>query len=271
MIAPRRGKWWNEIEGKWVYTALATDAAATLQGVPNDDSDLLGKYQQGADESASAAPPKGTVVETYYYDVLEVAPGAEQSAIKRRYYTLARKYHPDKRGVDDKEATDKFQAIGEAYQVLSDPALRAKYDAVGRDGLSADKTSVVDGVPQLDPSILYAFLFGSDQFADYIGRLATATSAEVGDSNDVPPEVARQVQVRRVTRLAVALAARLEQWTTTNDKDKCKDVWSEEAKDLANASYGIQLVHLIGRVSFSNLFFLFAGVGCNSRACTTRV
>ena len=92
-----------------------------------------------------------------------------------QYYVLARKYHPDKVGTDDKEAADKFKEVAEAYQVLSDAELRKQYDKEGRKGLSADKTEVAQDVPKVDPAILFAFLFGSDKFHDYVGRLATAT------------------------------------------------------------------------------------------------
>ena len=90
---------------------------------------------------------------------------------------MARKYHPDKVAKDDKEAADKFKDIAEAYQVLSDPELRAKYNKEGKDGLSADRTDVADSPNQADPAILFAFLFCSDKFGDYVGRLAMATSA----------------------------------------------------------------------------------------------
>ena len=52
--------------------------------------------------------------------------------IKKQYYTLARKYHPDRVGKDDVEAAEKFKNAAEAYQVLSDPDLRSKYDREGR-------------------------------------------------------------------------------------------------------------------------------------------
>lgn len=68
--------------------------------------------------------------------------------------------------------------MAEAYQVLSDPELRKQYDKEGRKGLSADKTEVAQDVPKIDAAILFAFLFGSDKFHDYVGRLATATAME---------------------------------------------------------------------------------------------
>jgi len=248
MLAPRQGKWWNELEGKWIKTDLAADFKATCMDVPEDDADLLGDVTKEVEASAALGKAGGDEVkEMYYYDILEVGPTAEPSAIKRRYYVLARKYHPDKLDKDDKEGADKFKDVAEAYQVLSDPDLRKKYDAEGRDGLSADKTSAASDMPKVDPSTLFAFLFGSDKFDDYIGRLATATSAMVGDSPKVSVATARIIQHRRVTRLAVKLADRLQKWTE-EDYDFCQTMWQTESAELATASFGPQLVHLIGKV-----------------------
>lgn len=245
MMAPRQGKWWNELEGKWVKTSIPDDYKLYAEGKPADDSDLLGTAEAEVEASASFATSE--VKETYYYDILELGPQAEPSAIKRRYYVLARKYHPDKVDSDDKEAAEKFKDIAEAYQVLSDPELRKKYDAEGRSGLSPDKTSVAEDMPKLDPTILFAFLFGSDKFSGYIGRLATATSALVGDSPKISVETGRIIQHRRVVRLAATLAEKLQPWVA-EDYDMCKTLWQTEAADLSTASYGVQLVHLIGKV-----------------------
>ena len=125
MLAPRQGKWWNELERKWTKTVLPDDFKEYVEGKPEDDSDLLGDIQEEVEASAMLSTEE--VKETYYYDILEVGPQAEPSVIKRRYYVLARKYHPDKvdkDDKDDKESGDKFKDIAEAYQVLSDPDLR---------------------------------------------------------------------------------------------------------------------------------------------------
>lgn len=256
MMAPRQGKWWNEVEGKWIKTDLPKDFEEHVQGKPDDDSDLLGEVEAEVEASA-ALGAGGDVKETYYYDVLEIGPTAEPSAIKRRYYVLARKYHPDKVDKDDTEAADKFKDIAEAYQVLSDPDLRKKYDAEGRDGLSADKTSVAQDAPKIDPATLFAFLFGSDQFNSYIGRLATATSAIVGDSPKISLVTARTLQRRRVTRLAMTLATKLQKWCE-EDFDYCKTLWQTESEELTQASFGVPLIHLIGKVRFARLY-LFSG------------
>lgn len=65
-----------------------------------------------------------------YYKILGVDRKASQEEIKKVYRKLALKYHPD-RNPDDKEAEEKFKEMNEAYQVLSDPEKRARYDRLG--------------------------------------------------------------------------------------------------------------------------------------------
>ncbi|NNC90116.1 MAG: J domain-containing protein [Akkermansiaceae bacterium] len=65
-----------------------------------------------------------------YYEVLGVARGASQDEIRKAFRKLARKHHPDV--AEDKEkAEEKFKELNEAYEVLSDPEKRKKYDALG--------------------------------------------------------------------------------------------------------------------------------------------
>lgn len=68
--------------------------------------------------------------EVCLYSVFGVDPKATPAQVKVAYYKLAKRYHPD-RCRDDTEATKKFQAVGRAYEVLSDNEERAYYDASG--------------------------------------------------------------------------------------------------------------------------------------------
>ena len=65
-----------------------------------------------------------------YYDILGVSKGASESEIKKAYRKKAIEYHPDK-NPGDKEAEEKFKKAAEAYEVLSDPDKRARYDQFG--------------------------------------------------------------------------------------------------------------------------------------------
>ena len=110
-----------------------------------------------------------------YYALLEVEPSASQEEIKRQYYLLARKFHPDK-NKGDPGAKDKFQRLGEAYQVLADPQLRATYDQKGVEALD---------VNFMDGSEFFGMLFGCEQFEYLVGELFIASTARLtGDVFD---------------------------------------------------------------------------------------
>ena len=69
-----------------------------------------------------------------FYELLGVARDADADTLKRAYRRMARQYHPD----INKEAgaEDRFKEIGRAYEVLSDPQSRARYDQFGEAGLA---------------------------------------------------------------------------------------------------------------------------------------
>ncbi|HMG35965.1 MAG TPA: molecular chaperone DnaJ [Blastocatellia bacterium] len=71
-----------------------------------------------------------------YYEVLGVQRNATDQELKQAYRRLAVKFHPDK-NPGDKEAEEKFKEVSEAYQVLSQAELRARYDRFGHAGLGA--------------------------------------------------------------------------------------------------------------------------------------
>ncbi|MFQ5886992.1 MAG: DnaJ domain-containing protein, partial [Anaerolineae bacterium] len=65
-----------------------------------------------------------------YYKILGVDRKAEQKEIRKAYRRLARQHHPDV-NPGDRSAQERFKEINEAYEVLSDPEKRQKYDQLG--------------------------------------------------------------------------------------------------------------------------------------------
>lgn len=104
------------------------------------------------------------VVDTTYYDALGVSQNATELEIKKAYRKLAITTHPDK-NPGDETAHARFQAIGEAYQVLSNDELRKRYDKFG-------KEEAVPGGGFEDPAEFFGMIFGGEAFVDLIGELS---------------------------------------------------------------------------------------------------
>nr|CCC89549.1 putative chaperone protein DNAj [Trypanosoma congolense IL3000] len=91
------------------------------------------------------------VKETKYYDALGVSPDASEDDIKRAYRKLALKYHPDKN--KEPGANEKFKEVSVAYECLSDPEKRRRYDQFGEKGVEADGVGI-------DPTDIFSSFFG---------------------------------------------------------------------------------------------------------------
>jgi molecular chaperone DnaJ len=70
-----------------------------------------------------------------FYEILSVNKSSSAEEIKSSYRKLAMKYHPDK-NPGDAEAEEKFKELAEAYEILSDPNKRQRYDQFGHQGVS---------------------------------------------------------------------------------------------------------------------------------------
>ena len=108
--------------------------------------------------------PWTMVVDTTYYDALGVKPTATELEIKKSYRKLAITTHPDK-NPGDETAHARFQAIGEAYQVLSNDDLRRQYDKYG-------KEKAIPGGGFEDPAEFFGMIFGGEAFIDLIGEIS---------------------------------------------------------------------------------------------------
>lgn len=135
------------------------------------------------------------VVDTAYYDALGVQPTATELEIKKAYRKMAILHHPGAllsptiqilfhsccptlgiympltrssftdKNPNDPTAHEKFQAIGEAYQVLSDTDLRKAYDKFGKDHAKPQEGFA-------DPAEFFTSIFGGEAFLDWIGEIS---------------------------------------------------------------------------------------------------
>ncbi|KAM0344013.1 hypothetical protein ACHAPU_007916 [Fusarium lateritium] len=161
------------------------------------------------------------VVDTAYYDALGVQPTATELEIKKAYRKMAIVHHPDK-NPNDPTAHEKFQAIGEAYQVLSDKDLRAAYDKFGKDSARPQEGFA-------DPAEFFSSIFGGEAFADWIGEISlmkdlTATM-----------DITMQEEEEAAAAEAAAAQAAEEDFPGTEDARK-ESLKEQEAKEEGKAA-----------------------------------
>jgi len=104
-----------------------------------------------------------------YYEVLGVAKNASPDEIKRAYRRMAIKYHPDKNPDDKKEAEAKFKECAEAYEVLSDPEKRQRYDQFGHEGLKGVGVRDYSHMRWQDVSSIFEDILGFGDLGDLFG------------------------------------------------------------------------------------------------------
>ncbi|KVI05126.1 DNAJ-containing protein, X-domain-containing protein [Cynara cardunculus var. scolymus] len=165
------------------------------------------------------------VKETEYYDVLGVKPTATEAEIKKAYY---------------------IKVLGEAYQVLSNPDQKQAYDAYGKSGISTEAI--------IDPAAIFAMLFGSELFEDYIGQLAMASMASMdifteGEQFDAKKlqEKMKIVQKEREEKLIQTLKDRLIPYVQGNKEEFVRHAEAEVSR-LSNAAYGVDMLNTIGYI-----------------------
>ena len=156
--AEAKGLIWDEKTESWI------------ERVPwlleNEASKVAAMEEDGSKSGGGGARD---VKETEFYDLLGVELDADDATIKKAYYKKARRMHPDK-NPDDPDANAKFQQLGQAYQTLSDPQLRAKYDKGGEEAMEEQDF--------MDSDQLFGMIFGSEKFEDIVGELRLASEAQ---------------------------------------------------------------------------------------------
>lgn len=113
-----------------------------------------------------------------YYTTLQIAEQATLQEVKSAYRRLALAFHPDKNS--DPNSKQKFQAISEAYSVLSDPEKRAMYDEYGT--VDMDELDMHNFEDLLDPG--FAAEMGFTSFMEFLGPLLGIFKEEKSESGE---------------------------------------------------------------------------------------
>ncbi|PKA57131.1 Chaperone protein dnaJ 10 [Apostasia shenzhenica] len=181
--------------------------------------------------------------EMEYYEILGLSSSATEEEVRKAYYLKARLVHPDK-NLNDPQAAERFQVLGEAYQVLCDPVQRRAYDGHGRSGISTES--------MLDPTAVFTLLFGNEAFEDYVGHLTVASvaSSQLNSDHDNPEklqDMLKAVQREREENLAKFLRDFLNQYVS-GDKEGFLNRAEAEVKRLSSTALGIDILRTIGYV-----------------------
>ncbi|KAF8633783.1 hypothetical protein AX15_001256 [Amanita polypyramis BW_CC] len=159
-------------------------------------------------------------LESEYYDLLSVPPTATLDEIKKAYRRLAIKHHPDK-NLSDPSAAERFKHISIAYQTLSDPVLRKRYNEFGA------KAGTPEG-GYMDPEEVFGTMFGGERFVPIIGNISLAkemkAAMQEGDEED---ENASDLTVDPSNKSGTSISATT---TTTGDRKRDLRVLSPEEK-----------------------------------------
>ncbi|KAJ9092942.1 hypothetical protein QFC19_008540 [Naganishia cerealis] len=145
----------------------STGAGASNHGFASGGGGSGGSGRRGAGTDADP-------IETEYYEILGVQVMATQEEIKKAYRKMAIKLHPDKNR-DDPAAEENFKQLSIAYQVLSDPNLRAIYN---RNGQKKGGGGVEPAGGFQDPEVVFGTMFGGERFHDWIGTISIVFSGK---------------------------------------------------------------------------------------------
>jgi len=250
--AREAGKIYNNETKEWYFYFLDEEMR---------ELDMLMETQESSISLEEDTVKERKVADREYYDLLGVSTNAGPAVIKKAYYKKARLCHPDK-CPNDPDAHAKFQALGLAYQVLSDEQKRAAYD---RDG----KLDNTESLQQIDPFVFFNVMFGSALVEGYIGELWLASQADgmmnnggmmEGIDEYMPEEERNEIlqkrlqemkskdeikQRRRVVKCAQFLRTRIQEYFN-NDAETFAGGAREEATKIVQGAYGALYCATIG-------------------------
>ena len=165
-----------------------------------------------------------------YYEVLGVDKSASAEDIKKAYRKKAIQYHPDK-NPGDKEAEEKFKEAAEAYDVLSDPQKRARYDKYGHAGMEGQGGFSSGGFSMEDIFSQFGDIFGGAFGSTFGGGF----SGFGGGSRSAGRRVARGSDIRIKVKLSLADVVKgVEKTVKINKMVQCPDCHGRGAASEAD-------------------------------------
>jgi len=225
----------------------------------------LQKQLEQACRGSQASTP---VADRYLFDLLGVDPGASPQVVRAAWRRLAREVHPD---VATEDGQARFDDVREAFRVLSDPQLRARYEALGFAGLDkvqgeqvgslaglaaalalllgAWAMSPLLGGPLLPPlGLVSAYTSSTSSEQDPIAELRTGVSSTLQMALGLSrgPEAEAKEALAEM-RAALATRERVEQYVEGRDSEGAIEALRSEVRTFLEAGQGTLAPHLLSR------------------------
>ncbi|GFH60898.1 hypothetical protein CTEN210_17374 [Chaetoceros tenuissimus] len=252
--AAKQGMQWDDVKREWYFYYLNKE----FEEVEN----WYKQQKEDGNETSSGNPSEKKVKDREFYDLLGVSTNATSGEIKKAYYKEARKVHPDK-CPDDPDAATKFQALGQAYQILSDEQSRANYDKNGK----PENENQDDMMNSIDTTVFFNVMFGSTLVEPYVGELWIASVADLmmkdmakqGDMSESELAEAltgkaeknsmesKMKQKMREIKIAMYLREKVQRYVdgTIAGDDFGAEIQIEACK-IADGSFGTTFLNIIG-------------------------
>mmetsp|Transcript_119717 Transcript_119717/g.298595 ORF Transcript_119717/g.298595 Transcript_119717/m.298595 type:complete len:684 (+) Transcript_119717:51-2102(+) len=224
--------------------------------------------QQQLEEACKGSQASTHVADRYLFDLLGVTPGASPQVVRAAWRQLAREVHPD---VATGDENVRFDDVREAFRVLSDPELRARYEALGFAGLDmahdeqagslaglaaalalllgAWAMSPLLGGPLLPPlGLASAYASSASRGEDPIAELRAGASSTLHMALGLSrgPDAEAKEAVTEI-RAALATRERVEQHVEGRDSEGAMQALRSEVRGFLEAGQGTLAPHLLAR------------------------
>nr|WP_276537076.1 molecular chaperone DnaJ [Anaerosalibacter massiliensis] len=173
-----------------------------------------------------------------YYEILNLSKDATDEDIKKAYRRLAKKYHPDLNQGNKEEAEQKFKEINEAYEVLSNPEKRSRYDRFGHAGVDG-QTGGFNGFGDIFDDIFD--IFGGGFSSSSSRKPGPRRGPDIRYDIDLEFEeavfgVEKEVQIRKVENCSTCNGSGVKPGSSKSTCSKCNG--TGEVRYAQNTPFG---------------------------------